>query len=310
MIENNTFKKLCEEQINEAMLLANGRRIWVYGIGMGGNILSEVLCNNGIDIAGYIDIRAEEIKAFHGKEIRLISDVEHDGSFIFISMKTILPEIISNCLRCGFGLQDIYYFAAGEEINKKDIIYKNCKIGRYTYGYEGLLKFYPMAESIGRYCSINPTAKIWNNHPMEYVTTAPIIDNPRMNNWIDYVKIREFTNKYGRYFDNAEYEDSPLRKNHSVLIGNDVWIGANAIILPGVTIGDGAVIAAGAVINKNIPPYAIVGGVPARVIRYRFGEDVINKMLSIGWWNWPHSKIMDNIELFYQPDVFCNTFFT
>ena len=75
--------------------------------------------------------------------------------------------------------------------------------------------------------------------------------------------------KYGKYFTNHPYENSALRKNEPVIIGNDVWIGANVCILPGVNIGDGAVLAAGAVVNKDVPSYSVVGGVPAKVIKYR-----------------------------------------
>lgn len=82
------------------------------------------------------------------------------------------------------------------------------------------------------------------------------------------------------------------------IIGNDVWIGANAIILQGVTIGDGAIIAAGAVVTKDVPPYAIVGGVPAKVIKYRFSDEVILKLLQIKWWDKPEEWIIQKLEKF------------
>ena len=91
-------------------------------------------------------------------------------------------------------------------------------------------------------------------------------------------------------------------------IGHDVWIGANALILPEVTIGDGAVIAAGAVVTRDVPPYAIVGGVPARVIRYRFSPEMIDAFLEIKWWDWPLEKIKENFDLFYHPELFCKAF--
>jgi len=85
----------------------------------------------------------------------------------------------------------------------------------------------------------------------------------------------------------------------SVIIGNDVWVGTGAIILSGVSIGDGAIVAAGAVVTKDVPPYSIVGGNPAKLIRFRFSEDQIAKLLSISWWNWSEDKIKANIDSFY-----------
>lgn len=84
-----------------------------------------------------------------------------------------------------------------------------------------------------------------------------------------------------------------------VIIGNDVWVGAGAIILSGVNICDGAIVAAGAVVTKDVPAYSIVGGNPARVIRFRFSENQIAKLLSIGWWNWSEEKIRKNVDAFY-----------
>lgn len=95
-----------------------------------------------------------------------------------------------------------------------------------------------------------------------------------------------------------------------VVLGNDVWVGANAIILPGVKIGDGAIIGAGAVVTSDVPPYAIVAGVPARVLRYRHSAAQIEKLLQISWWNWDERKIYDNMDYFYgKVDSFIEKFY-
>lgn len=87
------------------------------------------------------------------------------------------------------------------------------------------------------------------------------------------------------------------------IIGSDVWIGYEALIMPGITIGDGAVIAARAVVSRDVEPYAIVGGNPARLIKKRFSEDQIEQLLAIKWWDWPEEKIKANIPALRSGDV-------
>ena len=96
------------------------------------------------------------------------------------------------------------------------------------------------------------------------------------------------------------HEEDPERRHHTyaapIVIGKNVWIGANATVTPGVTIGDGAIIAAGEVVTKDVPPYTIVGGVPAKQIRKRFDDATISKLEKIRWWNWESDKIDRNIS--------------
>jgi len=80
-----------------------------------------------------------------------------------------------------------------------------------------------------------------------------------------------------------------------IVIGNDVWIGFEAVIMSGVAIGDGAIVGARAVVTKDVPPYTIVGGVPAKEIRKRFSDERISELLSLKWWDWPEEKIQKNI---------------
>ena len=93
------------------------------------------------------------------------------------------------------------------------------------------------------------------------------------------------------------------RREDRVVIGPDVWIGHNAIVMPGVTIGAGAAIGSGAVVTKDVPPYAIVVGVPARVLRFRTDERTIERLLRIGWWDWPHQRIDAALEDIRSLDI-------
>lgn len=87
-----------------------------------------------------------------------------------------------------------------------------------------------------------------------------------------------------------------INRKRQIIIGNDVTIGANVTIMGGVTIGNGAVVGANSLVTKDIPPYAIVGGNPAKIIKYRFKEDIIEKLNEIKWWNWNEKKIRENMD--------------
>ncbi len=88
-----------------------------------------------------------------------------------------------------------------------------------------------------------------------------------------------------------------------IVIGNDVWIGYEAVVLSGVTIGDGAIVAARSVVTKDVPPYTIVGGVPARPIRKRFGQETIGALLELKWWDWPLEKLSGKLRAIQAGDL-------
>ncbi len=167
------------------------------------------------------------------------------------------------------------------EIGKNSTVDERVIVGGYTYGItpSTVLLFKESDRVyIGRYCSFAYDVKIIASGEHDYRAVA---------NFPFYA-----------HFLNKGVERDTFTKGE-VRIGNDVWIGARATILSGVEIGDGAVVAAGAVVTKNIPPYAIVGGVPAKLIKYRFPEEVVNDLLKIKWWNWSDANVKSNIEDFY-----------
>lgn len=121
------------------------------------------------------------------------------------------------------------------------------------------------------------------------------------------VNIQVFNHNYhkitsyfiGRNFYNEQWDNEKI-SNGNTKVGNDVWIGAQCIILGGVTIGNGAIVSANSLVNKDIPPYAIVGGTPAKIIGYRFSKEIIDKLQEIQWWNWSEEKIRNTKELFTE----------
>lgn len=96
---------------------------------------------------------------------------------------------------------------------------------------------------------------------------------------------------------------NPYKKLGNTIVGHDVWIGSEAMIMAGVTIGSGAVIASRAVVTKNVEPYAVIGGNPAEVIKYRFSDDKIKKLLTLTWWDWSESKVKENMGLLCGEDI-------
>lgn len=288
----------------------SGRQLVVWGCGMCGVACSDVLSGAGLEVSVFADSHFQEKASFMGREVVSPTSLRPDKDFVIIAISSFETEPDELLITQGFHEnKDFVHVMDVENFMHDDLIYRGVPVGRMTYGYKDILRDYPMASRIGRYCSINGTARIWNNHPLEYVTTSPLLDYRAFApSYAEYMRRRDLCDKYGKYFANHPFEDSPLRDNRPVEIGNDVWIGASVIILPGVKIGDGAVLAAGAVVTHDVEPYAIVGGIPARTIRKRFSDEMIDSLLHIAWWDWEPEKIQKNLELLYQPEKFVEKF--
>ena len=191
----------------------------------------------------------------------------------------------------------------GETVYLKNVVSDpNIEIGDYTmyndyvrdprdFAKNNVLYHYPVNGDklkIGKFCSIACGAKFLftsGNHAMQSLSTYP----------------------FPIFFEewNLDARDicSAWDNKGDIIIGNDVWIGYEAVIMAGVTIGDGAIIAARAVVTKDVPPYTIVGGVPAKMIRKRFDDATIERLEKLRWWDWDAAKIQRNISAIQSGDI-------
>ena len=150
------------------------------------------------------------------------------------------------------------------------------KVGEHTYGADKIKLFFKGSGNltIGEYCSIARGCRVFlgGNHRGEWISTYPLV-------------------KQSSYTKGA------------VTIGNDVWTASHVKIKQGVTIGDGAVIATESFVTKDVPPYALVGGYPAKIIRYRFNKSQIADLLKISWWNWTDEEVRNVVPLMMSKDI-------
>ena len=166
--------------------------------------------------------------------------------------------------------------------------YKGClSIGAHTYGLDrkSLMGLDDSCKlKIGKFCSFAPEVRIFlkSDHPTNLPTTFPLKT---------------------LLLQKSPWPNQDAISKGNVVIGNDVWVGARSMIMSGVNVGDGSIIAAGSVVTKNIAPYEMVGGVPAKRIKFRLTKKQIEAMLRIKWWDWADQKIKANVSLFYS-DVY------
>lgn len=179
---------------------------------------------------------------------------------------------MANATKCKFGIYNTIY----NEVSLNEVT-----LGDFTYiaGNTNISK-----TTIGKFCSIGPYCKIGlGKHPTkDFVSTHPVFFSTLKQAQVTFADIN--------YFDEFAY----------IIIGNDVWLGANVIVVDGVKIGDGAIVAAGSVVTKDIPPYAIVGGVPAKIIKYRFEKEEIKKLLQLKWWDMDVEYLKENFIKFHN----------
>jgi len=168
--------------------------------------------------------------------------------------------------------------------NKFNEQYPHYKIGTNCYGLPNVKHAHPDAMlTIGNYCSIAKNVGIFlgGNHRIDWVSSYP----------------------FPVFFDQAKHIRDFVTSQGNVDIGSDVWLCQNATILSGITIGHGAVIANGAMVTKDVAPYEIVGGNPAKHIRWRFDESTREALLKSAWWNWPEDEVLSVVDLLCSDDI-------
>ena len=158
-------------------------------------------------------------------------------------------------------------------------------IGAHSYGHPRVLEPESARLRIGRFCSIGPNVTIaLGNHRTDLVTTYPF-------------------KALAAFWPEAAAGADDHASRGDVVLGDEVWLGANCTVLSGVTIGSGAVVGAGAVVRRDVPPYAIVTGNPATVLRHRFDDATVARLLRVCWWAWPDARIAAHLPLILSSDI-------
>lgn len=172
-----------------------------------------------------------------------------------------------------------------------------CTIGRYT---EIAERCRISETEIGDYSYIMEDGSVWCATIGKFANIASSVRINATNHPVWRPTLHHFTYRAQDYWPDAEMDQDffAWRRDNRVTIGHDVWIGHGATILPGVSVGNGAVIGAGAVVSKDVAAYTIVGGVPAKLIRERFGPDIARRFEKLAWWDWDHGRLRDALDDF------------
>ncbi len=171
------------------------------------------------------------------------------------------------------------------KLQKREFARPETIIGKGSYGPLAEPNYF--VERVGNYCSFARGCDVAQNHLLGMVTNHAFLVTPYITPYISNPKQKEL-----------------YQSRDKCIIGNDVWIGENAILINGVKIGNGAIVGAGAVVTKDVPDYAVVVGVPAHIVKYRFDDETINKLNKIKWWNWSVDKIYSCYDDFFDVERF------
>ena len=290
-----------------------GRPVYVYGLTSSARQACHALLSIGMAPAGVLDRNSgcwgQRVFGVPVLNPATLSAAETTGAVALITALSVGP-ITQTLLGLGFGRGNIHVLTPEDQRAKSNApppdftrtrTLNGVRVGRYSHDVGGLCGVYSPVRSIGAFCSVNGTAMAGMHHPLHFIVTSGVfyVDdaNPLLRN---------------SAFAGAANELDPFRLvkptgqllNGPTVIGNDVWIGQYATIMPNISIGNGAVVGAGAVVTKDVPAYAIVAGVPAKVLGYRFTDAQIRVLQNVQWWEWPEGRIIEEKNLLRDPELF------
>lgn len=262
----------------------NERKVAIYGAdSLGLDLLNILERGHGINVDFFVDRKADSLGIVYGKAVKSCAQISMDECYCVIASFKSFSAIEQLLQEMGFKEKLDYcgYF----DVDSQPVTIEGVPIGKHTFGFSVFMDALASIRSIGSFCSINKTASIGKDHAFLLSTSAAVFNTDR--SLIKYLK---------QHYSNLG----------QVSIGSDVWIGANTFINASKvkTIGNGAVIGTGAVVVDDVPPYALVVGVPAKVKKYRFTQQQIEVLETVKWWEWSDEQIAENIEMFSDYNLF------
>ncbi|MBE5936745.1 MAG: CatB-related O-acetyltransferase [Lachnospiraceae bacterium] len=233
-----------------------------------------------------------------------LENINTDEYVLFLtSNNTNIYDDLKNSVSKYFSQEKIIELECMTKINNSKFSGKSkycqykTEIGRYSYG--PLCYNHRLIKSIGSFCSFAHGVDYVPNHEIRYITTHPFIYCGKNTEGYEYPFELDKDEDY--YMPGVEPKTEFIKKQQRATIGNDVWLGKDVLVTNSANIGNGVIAAAGAVITKDVPDYAVVAGIPARIIRYRYTPEQITALNKIAWWNWTDDEIKERYDDFYLP---------
>lgn len=280
-----------EQRLQFHLEFVRDREIVVWGTGSAAEKVVRTLENQGIEVAFFVSKDFGILDSFCGKPVNCKECLEKSEVYV-IEATYSYTEISQELEELGFEVKSDYYNWYAFAL-PYDCSFDGVQVGKCSYfpnhiaNFMGVNARFQLIESIGRFTSINDTAQIHGNHSLESLSTGifePIVGT--------------------EYSERLQIVTNESRKK--LEIGSDVWIGANVFINAAKVkkIGNGAIIGSGAVVLEDVPPFAVVVGVPAKVKKYRFTMEEIKILNEVKWWDWSNSEIKEKLDYIVSPEKF------